>query len=221
MTRNGILKVDEINAVDSFHKKRGSSPKCSVFRLLPHNLIMGIVKVELDRQKAEKENLDYWIELDKWRRVKVTAPNGTISRFRRALISRQEVQPSYYRLVLADVVKLGKHNAQVQKGGVWVDGDRIPQKKLQKSQINRKSKHNYIPAIIRHYASFGSTLTNLTLADSNVMGRRWLKVKLGWGALIDDEQILVSIKVIRLNRLRHLKGLGLSFIHREFDLDTQ
>ena len=201
MTRNGILKVDEINAVDSFHKKRGSSPKCSVFRLLPHNLIMGIVKVELDRQKAEKENLDYWILLEK------PSLRGLVG--------------YHYRLVLADVVKLGKHNAQVQKGGFWVDGNRIPQKKLQKSQINRKSKHNYIPAIIRHYASFGSTLTNLTLADSNVMGRKWLKVRLGWGALIDDEQILVSIKVIRLNRLRHLKGLGLSFIHREFDLDTQ
>ena len=199
MTRNGILKVDEINAVDSFHKKRGSSPKCSVFRLLPHNLIMGIVKVELDRQKAEKENLDYWI----------ARPRGV------------GWLALHLRSVLADVVKLGKHNAQVQKGGFWVDGNRIPQKKLQKSQINRKSKHNYIPAIIRHYSSLGSTTRNLELADSNVMGRKWLKVRLGWGALIDDEQILVSIKVIRLNRLRHLKGLGLSFIHREFDLDTQ
>jgi hypothetical protein len=200
MTHNGILKVDEINAVVSFHKKRGSSPKCSVFRLLPHNLIMDIIKVELDRQKSEKENLDYWSQVGD----------------RDIYGQRIGWRALHYRLVLADVVKLGELNVDVQKGGFYHQLVRyasrsgsqfIPQKKLQKSQINRKSKHNYIPAIIRHYSTLGSTTRNLELADTNVLGRKWLKVRLGWGLEIDEEHLKVSIKVIRLNRLRHLKGI--------------
>jgi len=155
---------------------------------------MDIIKVELDRQKVERDTLDYWMERDAVARN----PNKLV--------------PYHYRLVMRDVLALGEHNQVVQKGGYYTRSAHgydephfIPQKKLQKSQINRKSNHNYIPAIIRHYATFGSTVRNLELADSNVMGRRWLKVKLGWGIEIDDENVLVSIKVIRLNRLRHLK----------------
>lgn len=199
MTRNGILRVDEINAVDSFHTKRGSSPKCSVFRLLPHNLIIDIIKVELDRQKVEKENLDYWMERDAIARN----PNKLI--------------PYHYRLVMRDVLKLGELNAVVQKGGFYTPACRnparfqayeppqlIPQKKLPKSKWNQKQlTTNYIPAIIRHYSTLGSTMRNLELADTNVLGRKWLKVRLGWGIEIDDDHLKVSIKVIRLNRLRH------------------
>lgn len=197
-----VPKLATIQNLLNYQKAKGITPKCSVFHLLPRRITMDIIKMELDRQKAERDTLDYWMERD------------AIARNPKALV------PYYYRLVMRDVLKLGELNAVVQKGGHYEVGRKldtwgiglaydepklIPQKKLQKSQINRKSKHNYIPAIIRHYSSLGSTMRNLELADSNAMGRRWLKVRLGWGITIDDENVLVSIKVIRLNRLRHLK----------------
>ena len=52
-----MLSVKTINRVVAHREKSGKIYPVSVFSQLPHNLIMGIVKTELDRQK---ETLHYW-----------------------------------------------------------------------------------------------------------------------------------------------------------------
>ena len=52
-----MLSVKTINRVEAHREKSGKTYRVSVFSQLPHNLIMGIVKTELDRQK---ETLHYW-----------------------------------------------------------------------------------------------------------------------------------------------------------------
>ena len=202
-----IPSIGSINAVVSHHETRGSSPKCSPFRHLPNNLIIDIIKTEMDRQKAEKDTRDYWIEMEK--RARVINPKNRMPQYH---------EPYYYRKVMRDVVALGRVNKIVQKGGHYKpapydpeswDGPQppilIPQKNLPKARWNKRSDSNYIMALIRHYSTRGSTARNLALADETAFGRAWMRVRLGWGCDIDEENVMVSIRAIRWNRERNFK----------------
>lgn len=202
-----IPSVGSINAVVSHHKNRGSSPKCSPFRHLPNNLIIDIIKTEMDRQKAEKETRDYWIELEK--RARVINPKNRMPQYH---------EPYYYRKVMRDVVALGRVNKIVQKGGHYKpapydpeswEAQRspilVPQKKLPKARWNKRTDHNYIMALIRHYSTRGSTARNLALTDETAFGSKWMRIRLGWGWDIDEDNVMVSIRALRLNRERHFR----------------
>ena len=206
-----IPSVGSINAVVSHHKNRGSSPKCSPFRHLPNNLIIDIIKTEMDRQKAEKETRDYWIELDEWRRAKGKKTPGHPT-------PPKYIQPWYYLKVMKDVRHLGVLNKIVQKGGHYkpapYDPDTgyvlepilVPQRNLPKARWNKRTPDtNYIMALIRHYSTRGSTMRNLSLTDETAFGSKWMRIRLGWGRDIDEDNVKVSIRVIRKNRERHFK----------------
>ena len=55
-----IPKLATIQNLLNNQKAKGVTPKCSLFHLLPHRITMDIIKLELDRQKAERDTLDYW-----------------------------------------------------------------------------------------------------------------------------------------------------------------
>ena len=83
-----VPKLATIQNLLNHQKAKGITPKCSVFHLLPHRITMDIIKVELDRQKVERDILDYWMDLDAYARN----PNKLV--------------PYHYRLVMRDVLAL-------------------------------------------------------------------------------------------------------------------
>lgn len=144
----------------------------SVFSGLPHNLILDIIKTELDRQKSELDTLDYWTrgvggeginfddefcqDLGDWVDMGEAAGGG--GHWEQATIEREgweQCRPFWLKSrVMGDIRMLGDHNKLVQKGGHY-DGEvrLIPQKKLPKHLINRKTPDiNYIPSIIRRWS---------------------------------------------------------------------
>ena len=159
-----MLSVKQINSVVAHHQRRGTSPKCSAFRFLPHDLIIGIVKYELDRQKEERDTLDYWkgrcaVGKDRAKLV----PRST--RYGRTLPPW-----TYYQLVMRDILALGVINTIVQKA------DRTKRKK---DTIRTQSTYNFTLAIIRKNSSIGgSTLRSIELRETNVLGYKWFKMRL-------------------------------------------
>ena len=200
-----MLTVTQINAVVAHHQRRGTSPKCSAFRFLPHDLIIDIVKIELDRQKGERDTVEYW----KGRCAVSKDSNTLVPRSTR--YGRTLTPWTYYRSVMRDIVSLGVLNKIVQKGGHYessphgtdIQPTLIPQKKCKKSQINKKSTYNFTLAIIRKYSSIGVwTLRSIELRETNVLGYKWLKVRHAEIASNMCEEsiakVQLSIKAIRM-----------------------
>ena len=136
----------------------------SVFSGLPHNLILDIIKTELDRQKSELDTLDYWtsgvgegswkerggfLDLDFCQDLGDLVDLGDVASTGRE--GSEECRPFWLKSELnGDIRMLGDHNKLVQKGGHYDgEGKLVPQKKLAKEQINRKSDLNYILSITR------------------------------------------------------------------------
>ena len=171
-----MLSVKQINSVVAHHQRRGTSPKCSAFRFLPHDLIIGIVKYELDRQKEERDTVEYW----KGRCAVSKDPTKLVPRCTR--YGRTLTPWTYHQLVMRDIVALGVLNKIVQKGGRYKPcphGSNIHQPILITQKKCKESTNNFTLAIIRKYSSIGGlTLRSIELRETNVLGYKWLKMRL-------------------------------------------
>ena len=149
----------------------------SVFSGLPNNLIIDIIKTELDRQKSELDTLDYWTsgvgegiyfdeefcqDLGDWVDLGEALETG---HWEQTTVEREgweKFRPFWFKsMVMGDIRRLNDHNKLVQKGGHYdEDGKLVPQKKLPKHLINRKTPDiNYILTIIRVTPRTGPCLT--------------------------------------------------------------
>lgn len=176
-----MLSVAQINGVVAHHQRRGTSPKCSAFRFLPHDLIIDIVKTELDRQKDERDTVEYW------KGGCAVSKDPTKLVLRSTRYGRTLTPWTYYRLVMRDIIVLGVLNKIVQAGDHYEPAPNdsihepilIPPKQCKKSQIKKKSTYNFTLAIIRKYSSIGgSTLRSIELRETNVLGYKWMKMRL-------------------------------------------
>lgn len=95
-----MLSVKTINQVVAHREKSDKTYRVSVFSQLPHNLIMGIVKTELDRQK---ETLHYWTT------IREKARTGRL----------RSVEKYHRESVCDDIRELGKLNQSVKAAGYF------------------------------------------------------------------------------------------------------
>ena len=149
-----MLSVKTINRVVAHREKTGKTYPVSVFSQLPHNLIMDIVKTELDRQK---ETLHYWTTIKE--KEHSQKKGGWKERhFREQVCEDIRELAKLNQSVKAAGYFEGQHKTYLQKDGqvvVWPGEPkisvRVPNKTLdeRKKSFTKKTDINYSCVILR------------------------------------------------------------------------
>lgn len=204
-----IPRVAAINAALAHHERKGTKPKCSVFHLLPNDLVMGIIKTELDRQKAEADTLEYWEQL---------IPPTTYDRFGAKGEEWLRLR-GLKRNINHQIVQLASLNQSVKAVGYYTQKHptepvpswcptptpksvRVLQKDCSPAQKNatKKSDINYSCAIIRHFRARYFTPCSYTRSQA-VIRDIGCKVASIWGG--DKDAVRIAKISIRVNYDRH------------------
>jgi hypothetical protein len=201
--------IRQINSVLAHHERKGTKPKCSVFHLLPNDLVMGIIKTELDRQR---DTLHYWMRLIPQDIVKGKDLFHQELRWRNRTINN-------------NIRALGKLNQSVKAVGYFVKkipyvdtpngrlyfptdprSKRIPQKDCSAAQkkATKKSDINYSCAILRHFG-YRYQVKDYIQKNREVMEviARMKSRVCSPAADIDEYQVRIAKISIRVNYDRH------------------
>ena len=200
----------QINSVLAHHERKGTKPKCSVFHLLPNDLVMGIIKTELDRQR---DTIDYWSQLipsrdtKEWLRLRER--NRCINSNILALgkLNQSVKAAGYFKLKdKPPVCFYGPNGEVISRFAPDPESVRVPQKDCSAAQkkSTKKSDINYSCAILRYYGARYQVKDYIrkNREACEVIARMKSRVCSPY-ADIDPYQVRVAKRAIRLNYERH------------------